>query len=101
MLIIAGLIGFVSIGFGLYWLYSLIRSKFNENYNPTLKPWMSLLITVVAFVSAGVIANRSPELISESSTGNYATSASPAVIKSASKITMNKFKQLQSGMSYQ
>jgi hypothetical protein len=101
MLIVAGLIGFVFMGFGLYWLYSLIRSRFDKNYIPILKPWMTFLITVVAFICSGVVANQSPELISDVSTSNNAVSVSQTLNETKSKITMEKFKQLQSGMSYQ
>jgi hypothetical protein len=99
MLVIAGMIGCVSFGFLIYWLYSLIRSKFDGSYMPPLKPWMSFVIGIVSFVVAGVLANKSPEMLSNAQTPNEQIFAQNQV--QASKITMEKFKQIQTGMSYQ
>lgn len=94
MLFITGIIGLVFFGFGGYWLYSLIRPRFDQSYSPALKPWMSLTISIVAFVVSGTMANKIPDLELNKQIETEVNSIYPI-------ITMEKYKQLQSGMSYQ
>ena len=98
MLFITAIIGLVFFGFGGYWLYSLLRSKFDKNYSPALKPWMSFVISLVAFAVSGTMANK---IVPDASNAELSKQILAKVDSLQSKITMDKFKQLQTGMSYQ
>ena len=98
MLFITAIIGLVFFGFGGYWLYSLLRSKFDKNDSAALKPWMSFVISLVAFAVSGTMANK---IVPDASNAELSKQILAKVDSLQSKITMDKFKQLQTGMSYQ